>query len=91
MFLWQEKLFFGIPLVDAYGHQLPHVAFDGQHLGWWERGWVRDHRAHACSSQMPPEVGYRRRQRQASPAKGYKNTPPAPPFQHLEPRRSQTA
>ncbi len=72
-------------LALAYLEDDSVYAFDGQHLGWWERGWVRDHKG-ACvfftdaASGGPPTPA-----RQARPAKGYKNAPPAPAFRHLKP------
>jgi hypothetical protein len=60
-------------------------AFDGQHLGWWQRGWVRDHHGAwvfftDAAAGGPPTPG-----KQALPAKGYKNAPPPAAFQHVKP------
>jgi hypothetical protein len=78
--------FGGLPLAYLEGDSV--YAFGGQHLGWWDRGWVRDHHGalvfftDAATGAGPPLPA-----RQRQPAKGFKNTPPTPAFKHVKPVR----
>ncbi len=60
-------------------------AFDGQHLGWWGNGWVRDHQGAWVFFTESAVGGPPTPTRQARPAKGYKNLPPASAFKHVKP------
>jgi hypothetical protein len=75
--------FSGLPRAYLDGDSV--YAFDGQHLGWWDRGWIRDHQGACVFFTDAARGGPPTTARQASPAKGYKNIPPKPAFQHLKP------
>jgi hypothetical protein len=78
--------FSGVPLAYIDGDSL--YGFDGQHLGWWDRGWVRDHHGavvfftDTAMTGGPPLPA-----RQPRPAKGLKNMPPSPRPRHGKPVR----
>src|SRR5438105_1586124 len=54
-------------------------AFHGEHLGWWDRGWVRDHHG-ACAlfAGDADDVGPVTPSKQPTPNKATKH-PPRPP------------
>ncbi|HET7506174.1 MAG TPA: hypothetical protein VFK02_34380 [Kofleriaceae bacterium] len=67
--------FTGLPLAYLDGDSV--FAFDGQHLGWWDRGWVRDHHgAWVFFTEIAAGVGLALPARRGAPPKGIKNVPP---------------
>lgn len=78
--------FSGLSLAYFEGDSI--YAFNGQHLGWWDRGWVRDHEgALVFFTDFAVGVGPPLPAKQPRPAKGFKNAPPAPAFKHVKPVR----
>jgi hypothetical protein len=78
--------FSGVPLAYLDGDSV--FGFDGQHLGWWDRGWVRDHQgAWVFFTDNSTGNGPALPVKQPRPAKGFKNMPPTPAFKHLKPVR----
>ncbi len=78
--------FSGVPLAYFDGDSV--FGFDGQHLGWWDRGWVRDHQGAwvfftdgAIGNGPPLPI------KQARPAKRFKNMPPVLGFKYVKPVR----
>ena len=77
--------FSGLPL--AYLDVDSVFAFDGQHLGWWDRGWVCDHQGarvfftdSAIIDGPPMPAKY------IPPAKRLRNLPPpVPAFKQVKP------
>jgi len=67
--------FSGLPLAYVEGDSV--YAFDGQHLGWWDRGWVRDHQgAWVFFTESAISEGGALPVRHPRPAKSFKNAPP---------------
>lgn len=60
-------------------------AFNGQHLGWWDHGWVRDHHGAWVLFTENAVGGPPMPAKQARPAKAFKSTPPQVGFKHLKP------
>src|SRR5215831_14356200 len=70
--------FSGLPLAYLDGDSV--YAFDGQHLGWWERGWVRDHQgAWVFFTDSAVVDGPPMPAKHAQPVKGFRNMPPLVP------------
>jgi len=67
--------FSGLPL--AYLEADSIYAFDGQHLGWWSRGWVRDHQGSWVFFTDSASDGPARPAKQGLPPKQLKAIPPA--------------
>jgi hypothetical protein len=78
--------FGGRPLAYLEGDSV--YALTGQHLGWWDHGWVRDHQGasvfftDSAGGGWPPLPV-----KQPRPAKCLKIAPPAPAFKHMKPVR----
>jgi hypothetical protein len=78
--------FSGHPLAYLEGDSV--FTYDGQHLGWWDRGWIRDHHG-ACVLFTEAAIGGPPLPaRHVLPAKGFKNAPPARGFKHVKPVRA---
>lgn len=78
--------FSGQPLAYLEGDSV--FAFDGRHLGWWDRGWIRDHHGTCVAFTEAAAGGPPLPPRQALPAKGFKNAPPVRGFKHVKPVRA---
>ena len=66
--------FSGIPL--AYIEDDSVYTFDGQHLGWWDRSWVRDHQGSWVFFTDSAIGGPSKPALHARPAKALKIIPP---------------
>lgn len=75
--------FGGVALAYLEGDSV--YAFNGQHLGWWDRGWVRDHHGAWVLFTEIAIGGPSTPGRQGRPAKAFKNTPPVAAFKHVKP------
>jgi hypothetical protein len=82
--------FNGVPLAYADGDSV--YAFDGEHLGWLERGWLRDHEG-ACVLFIEGAAsgGPLLPSTQSCPPKAAKLSPRAPAYQLPKPRRPPDA
>lgn len=63
---------------DVYG-------FNGKHLGWYEKGIVRDHRGEKMGNTKKAATGYTQYEpyksyKRQKPYKGYKSYPPYKPY-----------
>lgn len=82
--------FSGAPLAYLDGESV--YAFQGHHLGWWDRGWVRDHQG-ACVffTDAAEGAGPILPTTHPRPAKGAKHAPPARAYKLPKPMRVLTA
>ena len=78
--------FTGHPVAYLEGDSV--YAFNGQHLGWWDRGWIRDHHGGCALFTDAAIGGPSLPARHALPAKGFKNAPPPRAFKHVKPVRA---
>ncbi len=62
-------------------------SFNGAHLGWWSRGWVRDHQGACVLFTSEASGGPLTPARRAEPAKGFKNAPPPARLKDVKPPR----
>lgn len=78
--------FSGHPLAYLEGESV--FACNGQHLGWWERGWVRDHQgAWALFTESAISEVLSLPAKHPRPAKSVKNAPPPRVFKGVKPVR----
>ena len=75
--------FTGVPLAYLEGDSV--YAFDGTHLGWWERGWVSDHQGAWVFFTESAIGGPALPVKHARPSKGFKNPPPVPGPRSIKP------
>jgi hypothetical protein len=77
--------FSGLPLAYLDGDSV--YSFNGQHLGWWDRGWVRDHQgAWVFFTDFARIGGQPMPRKSVLPAKGLRALPPpVPAFKQVKP------
>jgi hypothetical protein len=82
--------FHGAPLAYLDGDSI--YAFHGEHLGWWDRGWARDHDG-ACAffSEAAGDQGPVLPPRQEHPTKAAKRAPRPAAYPLPKPVRARNA
>jgi hypothetical protein len=72
----------------AYIDEQSIYSFSGDHLGWFEDGWVRDHQGCAVFFTQEAKGGPRKPIKSVKPMKGMKLMKPMKGIKHMKPMKS---